>query len=113
MARQARRPARPAVTPQERESQLQSMAYDLVERRLIDGTASATETVHLLKSGSQRESLEQQRLKNENMLLAIRAEKMAQDTRQEELLAKALNAFKAYSGNDDDYEAFEGEPSDY
>ncbi len=113
MARPSRRPSRPAVTPQERESQLTSLAYDLVERRLIEGTATAQETVFFLKAGSQRESLEQQRIQGENILLATKAEKMAQDSRQEELLSNALNAFRAYSGNDDDYEVYEGEPGGY
>jgi hypothetical protein len=113
MARQPRRPIRPAVTPQERESQLTSLAYDLVERRLVDGTATAQETVFFLKAGSQRESLEQQRLRNENMLLATRAEKMAQDTRTEELLTDALNAFRMYSGNDPGYEVMEEDLGGY
>lgn len=113
MARQARRPARPAVTPQERESQLQSLAYQLLEQRLIDGSATAQETLFFAKAGSQREALEQQRIQHENLLLATKAEKMAQDNRQEQLLADALNAFRAYSGNEDDYEVYEGEPGDY
>jgi hypothetical protein len=113
MARPTRRPSRPPVTPQERESQLTSLAYDLVERRLVDGTATAQETIFFLKAGSQRESLEQQRLQGENMLLATKAEKMAQDTRMEQLLSDALNAFRSYSGNDDSYEIFEGESDGY
>lgn len=107
MAREARRPRRPAVTQQERESQLTALAYDLVERRLTEGTATAQETVFFLKAGSQRESLEQQRLQRENILLATKAEKMAQDARMEQLLADALNAFRAYSGNDDSYDSYD------
>jgi hypothetical protein len=113
MARQARRPQRPAATPQERESQLTSLAYDLVERRLTDGTATAQETIFFLKAGSQREALEQQKIMQENMLLATRAEKMAQDTRMEQLLADALSAFRAYSGNDDGYDVLEEEHGGY
>lgn len=113
MARPTRRPHRPAVSPQERESQLTSIAYDLVERRLIDGTATAQETVFFLKAGSQREALEQQRLKGENILLATKAEKMAQDARVEELLSDALHAFRMYSGNDDEYELYDGDTGAY
>lgn len=113
MARPKRRPTRPAASPQERESQLTSLAYDLVERRLVDGTATAQETIFFLKAGSQREVLEQQRLQRENMLLATKAEKMAQDTRMEQLLADALSAFRAYSGNDDGYDVFEEELGGY
>jgi hypothetical protein len=113
MSRAKRRPQRPAVTPEERESQLTSLAYDLVERRLTEGTATAQETVFFLKAGSQREALEQQRLKRENMLLSAKAERMAQDTRMEQLLADALSAFRAYSGNDHDYEVYQDGVSGY
>ena len=113
MARSSRRPHRPAATPQERESQLTSLAYDLVERRLVDGTATAQETIFFLKAGSQREALEQQRLQRENMLLATRAEKLAQDTRMEQLLADALNVFRTYSGNDDGFDVSEEELGGY
>lgn len=109
MARPARRPTRPAATPQERESQLTSLAYDLVEKRLVDGSATAQETIFFLRAGSQREALEQQKIQRENILLATRAEKMAQDAHQEQLLTDALRAFKSYSGNDDGYDVFEEE----
>lgn len=38
---------RPALTPEARENQLISLAIDLVEQRLIDGTASSQETTHV------------------------------------------------------------------
>ena len=35
---------RPALTPEARQNQLISLAIDLVEKRLIEGTASSQET---------------------------------------------------------------------
>lgn len=35
-----------AYTAEERENELTNLAYDLVEQRLRDGTATAAETVH-------------------------------------------------------------------
>ena len=49
---------RPALTPEARENQLISLAIDLVEQRLIDGTASAQETTHFLKLASRKAKLE-------------------------------------------------------
>ena len=46
-----KRKIRPALTPEARENQLIALAVDLVEKRLIEGTASSKETTHLLKLG--------------------------------------------------------------
>lgn len=88
----------PATTPEGRENQLVSMAVDLAERRMREGTASAQEIVHFLKLGSSRERLEQERLAGENMLLKAKAEAMGDAKKNEALYAEALNAMRAYSG---------------
>jgi hypothetical protein len=86
------------------------LAHDLVEQRLIDGTASATETVHFLKLGSTRERLEQQRLEAEVQLQLAKIESLGSQARMEELTAQAIHAMRSYqSGIPDeiqqDYEA--------
>jgi len=98
-----------ATTPEGRENQLISLAHDLVERRLSEGTASAQETVHFLKLGSSRERLEQERLAHENQLTQVKIEAMESQARIEELYTEAILAMRAYSGSapvesDDDYE---------
>jgi hypothetical protein len=85
------------------------MAFDLAERRIKEGTASAQEIVHFLRLGSSRERLEQERLAGENKLLAAKAEAMGDAKKNEELYKDALNAMRAYSGqpvasNDGDYD---------
>lgn len=86
----------PATTPEGRENQLVSLAHDLVEQRLRDGTASATETVHFLKLGSTRERLEQERLGAEVKLQLAKIESLGSQARMEELTAKAINAMRSY-----------------
>ena len=49
-----------ATTREERENELINLAYDLVEQRMRDGTATAAETTHFLKLGSSREMLERE-----------------------------------------------------
>ena len=60
---------RPAITPEARENQLISLAVDLAERQLREGTASSQVITHYLKLGSTREKLERERLEEENKLL--------------------------------------------
>lgn len=96
--RRQRRP--PASTPEGRENQLISLAVDLAERMLTEGTASSQVIVHFLKLASTRERLEQTRLENENLLLAAKVDQMASSKRMEELYEQALNAMRRYSGQD-------------
>jgi DNA-binding ferritin-like protein len=92
---------RPAATPEGRENQLVSMAVDLAERQLQDGTASAQVISHYLKLGSTRERLEQERLARENELLNAKVKHMASAERIEELYKTALNAMRSYAGQEE------------
>lgn len=91
---------RPATNPQGRERQLISQAVDLAERQLMDGTASSQVITHYLKLGSSREFLEQQRIEMEVELLKAKAEAMESQKRIEEMYGQALNAMRAYNGQD-------------
>lgn len=95
-----RAPGPPATTPEEREQQLTALAYDLVEQRLLDGSATSQETTFFLKLGGTRELLEKEKLRRENLLLAAREEQMGKADRMEELLDRAVRAFKGYSGEE-------------
>ena len=99
------RKIRPALTPEARENQLISLAVDLVEQRLIDGTASSQETTHFLKLGSIKNRLEMEKLEEENRLLKAKTESIQSQKKVEELYAEALNAMRSYAGqagdNDD------------
>lgn len=103
-----RKSRRPATTPEGRENQLISLAADLAERQLQDGTASSQVITHFLKLGSTREQLEQQRLQRENLLLSAKVDQLASAKRIEELYETALNAMRAYAGQDiDEYEEYD------
>lgn len=98
------RRSRPATTPDGREAQLVSIAFDLVEKRLRDGSATSQETTHFLKLGSSREYLEQERLRNENLMTQAKIDQLASQKKVEELYGKALNAMRAYSGQESEPE---------
>lgn len=96
---------RPALTPESRENQLISLAVDLAEQQLRDGTASSQVITHYLKLGSTRERLEKEKLEEENKLLKAKREQLQSMKRMEELYADAIKAMQNYSGN--------GDPNDY
>lgn len=91
---------RTATTDEGRESQLVSMAMDLAEQQIINGTASSQVITHFLKLGSTRERLEQDRLSRENELLTHKMEALAAQARVEQLYGEALDAMRSYSGQE-------------
>jgi len=99
-----RRP--PAKTPEAREQQLTSLAFDLAEKQLRDGSASAQVISHYLKLGTEREKLERKRLSIENELAQAKIEMMASQKNVEELYKNALNAMRSYQGQDPNPETF-------
>lgn len=99
-----RRSRRPALTPEARENQMISLAVDLAERQLEEGTASSQVITHFLKLGSSKERLEREKLEEENKLLRAKTENLQSQKRVEELYAEALTAMRRYSG--------QGEPKD-
>lgn len=92
---------KPALTPEAREEQLISYAIDLVEQRLLDGTASSQETTHFLKLASPKARLEREKLEEENKLL--RAKTKAIENAEESSIAyrEVIEALKLYSGHGD------------
>lgn len=99
---------RAAINPEARESQLISYAYDLVEQRLLDGTASAQETVHFLKLATREQRTKQERLELENQLIKAKTEQIQSQKHIEELYAQAISAMREYGGqggsDDDEYD---------
>lgn len=101
---------RPALSPEARENQLISLAYDLVEERLLDGTATSQETTYFLKLASSKTRLENEKLMEENKLLRAKTEAIQSEKKNEEFYAKVLSALKKYNGQssqDDEYDEYD------
>ena len=97
---------RPALTPEAKESQMISLATDLAEKQLRDGTASSQLITHYLKLATARERLEREKLEKENELLIAKAKALESADRIGELYEKAIKAMRRYSGqgdSDEDY----------
>lgn len=94
----------PPLTSQERENRCISLAMDLAEQKLMDGTASNQTICWFLKLGSMKEKLERESLEQDIHLKAAKTEAIKSSRRTEELFAKAISAFKSYQGTSDDDE---------
>ena len=104
LSQETTRKRAPALTTEARENELVSLAIDLAEKQLTEGTASSSVIVHYLKLGSTKERLEKEKLQKENELLKAKTEALQSAKRVEELYENALKAMKLYSGDHDDDE---------
>lgn len=97
---------RPAISPANRDMQLVSLAVDCAERQLREGTASPSVIVHYLKLGSEKEQLENERLREENKLLKAKTKSIedAADTKAAyENVIKVLRDYAGYGDPNDKY----------
>lgn len=95
---------RPALTPEARENQLISLAVDLAEKQLMEGTASSQVITHYLKLGSTKERIEKEILEKQKELISAKTENLKSAKRIEELYTNAIEAMRRYGGHGDDDE---------
>lgn len=102
---------RPAQTMEARENQLISLAMDLAEERMRNGTASSQEIVHFLRLGSSTERIEKRVKEKQAELIEVKADGIKSMKNIENMYAEAMQAFKGYSGVDDggedDYDEYD------
>lgn len=91
-------PIRPALTPEARENQMISLAIDLAEQQLRDGTASSQVITHYLKLGSTKERIEKEILEKQKDLIQAKTENLQAQKRIEDLYTNALSAMRDYTG---------------
>lgn len=94
------REIRPALTPEARENQLISLAVDLAEKQLLEGTASSQVITHYLKLGSTKERIEKEILEEQKKLISAKTENLQSAKRIEALYKEAMDAMRLYSGYD-------------
>lgn len=89
---------RPAFSPEARENQMISLAVDLAEKQLLEGTASSQVITHYLKLGSTKEKIEKEILEKQKELIDAKTQNLRSAERVEELYSNALAAMRNYSG---------------
>lgn len=82
-----------------------SLAIDLAEKQLLEGTASSQVISHYLKLGSSKDRIEREILEKQKELISAKTEALQSQKRVEELYKDALNAMRNYAG--------QGDPDDY
>ena len=90
---------RPALSPEMRENQMISLAIDLAEKQLREGTATSQVITHFLKLATEKDRLERDILKKQKDLIEAKTQNLKSLERLESLYTNALNAMKEYSGN--------------
>jgi hypothetical protein len=97
MAEKKQKTTRPASSPEAREQQLVSLAVNLAEKQLLDGTASPSVINHFLKIASTRETIEREILEKQSKLIEAKAQSISKDREAEELAKAAIEAMKNYN----------------
>ena len=104
ISKQESKKIRPALTPEARENQLISLAVDLAEKQLMEGTASSQVITHYLKLGSTKERIEKEILEKQKELISAKTENLKSAKRIEELYTNAIEAMRRYGGHGDEDE---------
>lgn len=102
---------RHAMSLENREQQMITLAVDLAEQQLREGTASSQLITHYLKLATTREKIEQETMIANQKLIQAKVENLQSASRVEELYAEAISAMKRYGGqteptssDDEDYD---------
>ena len=90
----------PVMTEEAQLNRCISLAYDLVEQRLLDGTATSQETTHFLKLASAKEKKELELMDKQIELAEAKCQKIRTEERTEELYSEVIKAMREYSGYD-------------
>lgn len=88
----------PARTDDRRRQQLVSLAQDLIEERLRNGTASPTETTAILRWNSEIEQANVARVRKHTEYLEAQRAKAESETVRQDMLKEAMDALQRYRG---------------
>lgn len=92
---------RPPITPEAKENQMISLAMDLVEKRLRDGSASSQETTHFLKLATVKARKELEILEEQKKLITAKTEELESRKETKAMFEAAIKAMRTYSGKGD------------
>lgn len=88
----------PLFTEEARRNNLINLAYDLAERRLREGTATAQEITYLLKLSGPKPELEYEIMKSQQKLLDAKTKSIESMEAQNDMYQQAIEAMRIYSG---------------
>lgn len=91
---------RPALSPEAEEKRLVALAYNEVEQRILNHTATSAEIVHFLKLGTKKSRLEEEKLELEKKLVEAKTNALKAAEVSERMFAEAISAMKSYQGRE-------------
>lgn len=91
----------PGRTLEAREKQMISLAVDLAEKQLRDGSAPPSIINHYLKLATTSYELERTKLQCETELIQAKRDNLRSQARLEEIWEEALQQLRIYQGADD------------
>lgn len=95
---------RKPLSPEAQENLMISLAMDLAEKKLRDGTAPNQLIIELVKRGSTKARIENELLEKQRDLAVARADSLKTNDRFLEICEKAMKAMRRYQGQGDDEE---------
>lgn len=95
----------PARSSEDREKQMVNLAVSLAEKQLRDGTASSQIITHYLKLATERERLEREKLRRENILLTAKTDAIHEDSKDKHMYEETIRAIMEYRGVTDEQQA--------
>jgi len=97
-------PTRKPLSPEAQENLMISLAMDLAEKKLRDGTAPNQLIIELVKRGSTKARIENELLEKQRDLAVARADSLKTNDRFLEICEKAMKAMRRYQGLDNEKE---------
>lgn len=96
------RKTRTPLSPEARENQMISLAMDLAEQQLRDGTASSQLITEFVKRGSIKARIEKELLEKQRDLAAAKADSIKAGANLEQLMKDAMKAMGRYRGEEEE-----------
>lgn len=88
----------PALTQEGRDARLIAMAYNLVERRILEGTATSQEVTHFLKLATAKAHLQDEILHAQAELYRAKTDAIRSESQRDELYQQVIESIRRYGG---------------
>lgn len=91
--------SRPPMSPEAQENYMVTLAMNLAEKQLREGTASAQVISHFLKIGSTESRTQKEILELQKDLIVAKTENLHAQQNMDEMYKKAIDAMRSYTPN--------------
>lgn len=95
------------LSPEAQENRMISLAVDLAEKQLREGTASSQIISMYLKLATVREKKELEILDKQSKLIDAKIQNLESIQELKDLYGDAIKAFRSYNGQEDDEEDYD------